>query len=114
MATKEATCAERIAGQLESLEADCAEVLAGYFSGDEEKFDEWNNFPLAVSTRQETKIELSWGGPSSFLIVSHDQGEVLGVVFHFLDWFDGASVPVSKDSQVWAYAVSVIEAREGM
>lgn len=111
METKETTCAERIAGELESLESECAEVMEKYYSGDDDGMETWNEFPLAVSTRQETKIELSWGGPSSFLTVSHDGADVYSVTFHFQDWFDGARMDVYQGSKVWEYARSVIELR---
>lgn len=112
MSTKEITCAERIAGELESLESNCAEVMENYYSGEDDGYEAWNGLPLAVSTRQETKIELSWGGPSSFLTVSHEGADVYSVTFHFQDWYDGAKLDVQEDSKVWEYARSVVELRE--
>jgi len=114
MTTKEQTCEERITGYLANLEESVTDILKGYYGeGDsEEGFEEWNNFPLAVTTRKETKIELSWGGPSDFLTVSHDGAEVISVTYHFQDWFDGATREVFEGSKVWEYARTVIEARE--
>lgn len=111
METKQATCEERIDSQLQALEEDIAGIVEQYYEGDEEGV--WNNYPLAVSTRQETKIELSWGGPSDFLSVIHEGAEIYSVTYHFQDWFDGAVRSVEEGSKVWEYARTVIEAREG-
>jgi len=110
MNTKEATCEERIDEKLQALEEDVEQPLQHYYDGDHE--GEWNNYPLAVSTRQETKIELSWGGPSDFLSVIHEGAEVISVTYHFQDWFDGAVRSVDEGSKVWEYVRTVIEARE--
>lgn len=112
MSTRELKCAERIEEYLASREESLADILKGYYDGDEQGFEEWNNYPLAVSTRKETKIELSYGGPSDFLTVIHDGTEIYTVTYHFLDWFDGATQAVSDSSKVWQYAQTVIDARE--
>lgn len=112
METKQETCEERIDSQLQALEEDIAGVIQGYYDGEENEYEAWNNYPLAVSTRQETKIELSWGGPSDFLSVIHEGADVISVNYHFQDWFDGAVRQVKQGSKVWEYVRTVIEARE--
>ena len=112
MSAQELKCNERIDAQLSSLEESCDDLLKNYYSGEEGGFDEWNEFPLAVTTRKETRIELSWGGPSDFLSVIHDGVDILTITYHFLDWFDGAARPVYQGSKVWEYAQTVIEMRE--
>ena len=112
MSIKELKCEDRIDDQLKDLEESCADILKGYYDGEDQGYEEWNNYPLAVTTRQETKIELSWGGPSDFLTVSHDRVEIYTVTYHFLDWFDGAIREVEEGSNVWQYAQTVIQARE--
>jgi hypothetical protein len=111
MATKEATCEERIDAQLLALEEDVVQVLQGYYEGEDEGFEAWNNYPLSVSSRVITEIQLSWGGPSDSLKVEHDENHIYRVTYHFQDWFDGATRDVEEDSKVWEYAVSVIEAQ---
>jgi len=115
--TKEQTCEERIESQLANLEESVTDILKGYRGEKEgqdsdEGFEEWNDFPLSVETRKETKIQLSWGGPSDFLSVVHDGTDIFTVTYHFQDWFDGASRSVDGDSKIWEYAQTVIEARE--
>ena len=110
--SKELKCEDRIDAQLLDLEGSCADILKGYYDGEEQGYEEWNEFPLAVTTRQETIIELSWGGPSDFLTVSHDKAEIHTVTYHFLDWFDEAIREVEEGSKVWQYAKTVIQARE--
>ena len=112
MTTQELKCEDRIDDYLANLEDRCKVLLADYYDGEEEGFENWNNYPLAVSTRQETKIELSWGGPSDFLSIIHDKEEIYTVTYHFQDWFDGARRSVQEGSQVWEYAQTVITARE--
>ena len=112
MSTKELKCEDLIEDHLANLEGSCEDILKGYYDGEEEGFENWNNYPLAVTTRQETKIELSWGGPSDFLTVSHDGAEIYTVTYHFQDWFDGAHRQVRAGSKVWEYAQTVITARE--
>lgn len=109
---KELKCEDVIEGHLSLLETHCKVLLADYYDGDEEGLDRWNNFPLAVSTRKETKIELSWGGPSDYLSVIHNECEIYSVTYHFQDWFDGALRQVREGSQVWEYVQTVITARE--
>ena len=114
METKQATCEERIDSHLKALEEDISSVLEGYYNGEEDGFEAWNNYPLAVQDYQVTKVELSWGGPSDFLKIFHEGTEIYSVEYHFQDWFDGATRKVEEGSKVWEYARTVIEAREGL
>lgn len=112
MTTKEKTCAERIDDQLARFEESAGELVEDYNSGDEERFENWNEYPLSVETRQITTILMSWGGPSDFLKVEHEGTEIYSVEYHFQDWFDGAKRQVEEGSNVWEYAQTVINARE--
>lgn len=109
--TKERTCEERINSSMEDLEESLVEVLEHYNDGDNNGV--WNNYPLAVTDYQVTKIEFSWGGPSDFLKVFHDGTEIYSVEYHFQDWFDGAMRKVEEGTNIWKYAQTVIDCREG-
>lgn len=113
MATKEQTCAERIENELKNMEERAGELVADYYSGDEERFEEWNNYPLSVETRKITKVLMSWGGPSDFLKIEHEGTDIYSVEYHFQDWFDGAKREITdEDSNIWKYAQTIINARE--
>ena len=112
MTTKEKTCAERIDNELARFEKSAAALIEDYNSGDDERFEEWNNYPLSVETRQVTTILMSWGGPSDFLKVEHIGTEIYSIEYHFQDWFDGAQRQVEEGSKVWEYAQTVINVRE--
>ena len=45
--------------------------------------------------REYYRIQFSWGGPSDELRIYHDRVE-----YWFLDWFDGASIDVTRDRAV--------------
>jgi len=111
MNTKELKCEERIDAELLALEKGVTEILHGYYEGDEQGWEAWAEYPLSISTRLVTKIELSWGGPSDFLTVEHDENHLYAVTYHFQDWFDGAKRDLREESKIWEYAASVIEAR---
>lgn len=67
-------------------------------------------FALGTSMNKQYKIQLSWGGPSDEIIVNADQhNNILSMEYRFLDWFDGASIPVHDDSYMWDYAQRMFE-----
>jgi len=69
-------------------------------SGYEDSFEEFNNYGLSFDRVEDEetgnvdyyRYQLSWGGPSSELRFYEGNK----VVFHFMDWFDGAHRDVSK------------------
>ena len=115
MNTKELTCEERIDGELSRFEESAGELVEDYNSGDDDRFDNWNNYPLSVETRKITKVLMSWGGPSDFLKIEHDGADIYSIEYHFQDWFDGAVRHITdEDSNIWQYAQTIINAREGI
>ena len=46
------------------------------------------------------RLQLSWGGPSDeFRIYTIDDTlDIDCINYHYMDWFDGASIPVSEDT----------------
>ena len=118
MTTKEATCAERIASQLASEEENLKaiyEVLDGTNDGAEldEAQEELYNYALGTNTRQETVITLSWGGPASYIEVSHDGAEIISATYRFSDWFDTATQELDEESPLYRYAQELINIQEG-
>ena len=104
MDTKQQNCADRIGAELK----DRANYVKGLLAGSDDDLEELNNLPLCIETKQETTITLSTGGPADYLHITHDQGEVLRVVYRFSDWFDTAIVELDETNPLWDYAENVI------
>jgi len=101
-----ATCEERIADDLTSTEnwlsktyrqIDKAEKAGNHERGDElrEEIEAYG-----ISVKRVMRLELSGGGPASWLEVHFDDSnrwpEVETVIYHFADWFDHAEREVSE------------------
>ena len=124
--TKEKTCAERIsdslAGTEESLRA-IFDAIDGKIDPESDQseaqqidnaYEELYNYGLGADTRQETVITLSWGGPASYIEVTHRGAEIYTVTYRFSDWFDTATQEVTDESSaLWRYAQDVINSQEG-
>lgn len=112
MDTTQATCEERIDEYLARFEESAGELVEDYNSGEDDRFENWNNAPLSVETRKITKVLMMWGGPSDFLEIEHEGTDIYKIEYHFQDWFDGAVRQVEEGSNVWEYAQTIINARE--
>ena len=105
MDTKEKNCAERIGQELK----DRADHIKGLMArSDDEGYQELAELPLGIETKQETTITLSYGGPADYLHITHDEGEILRVVYRFSDWFDTATEELDESSPLWDYAEFMI------
>ena len=125
-ATKEATCAERIADQLASEERNLSDIYA-VLDGEikptkdesetqtiDEAYSDLYNYALGINTIKETTITLSWGGPASYLEILHDGAEITRLTYRFSDWFDTATEEITdKDSSLYRYAQEMINIQEG-
>jgi len=109
MDTKQQNCAERIGAKLKDRADYIKDLMDKGREGDEDALDEVTNLPLCIETKQETTITLSTGGPADYLHITHDQGEVLRVVYRFSDWFDTAIVELDETNPLWDYASDLIE-----
>jgi hypothetical protein len=109
MDTKELNCAERIGAELKDRADYIKDLMDKGRVGDEDALDEVTNLPLSIETVKETTVTLSTGGPADYLHITHDQGEVLRVVYRFSDWFDTAIVELDETSPLWDYASDLIE-----
>jgi hypothetical protein len=117
-ATKEATCSERIAAAMASEEENLKviyEALDSSNDGQEldEAQEELYGYALGSSTHQETVITLSWGGPASYLEVTHEASEIIAVTYRFSDWFDTATQQLDEESPLYRYAQEFINIQEG-
>ena len=82
-----------------------------YFREYEDLFDYVNQTALSwdyVEAEDEEnpayyRLQLSWGGPSDeFRIYTiGDTLEIDVIDYHYMDWFDGASIPVSYKTLSW-------------
>lgn len=101
---KELRCSDRIGAELQ----DRADYVKSLLTGDDDDLEALNNLPLSIETVKETTVTLSWGGPSDYLHITHNEGEVLRVVYRFSDWFDTAIVELDEVSPLWDYAENVV------
>ena len=82
-----------------------------YFREYEDLFDYVNQTALSwdyVEAEDEEnpayyRLQLSWGGPSDEFRIYPigDTLEIDCIDYHYMDWFDGASIPVFEDSISW-------------
>ena len=93
--TKEATCSDRIAESLADAEDSLKSIFEliddGRNEETEQGYDLLYEYALGMDTRQETVITLSWGGPASYLEVTHRGAEIYTITYRFSDWFDTAT-----------------------
>lgn len=97
-ATRQATCEERIQGHLDRWLEDMRKFKrtldkAYKLNADdaiEELYQRHNEKPIGYSKYTVHRIEYSWGGPQDYFEAWEDDGEVVKISYHFLDWFDGA------------------------
>jgi hypothetical protein len=125
-ATKEKTCAERIADQMAS-EAENLKAIYSVIDGDydtesdesetaqaDNAYEELHNYALGMDTIKETTITLSWGGPASYLEILHDGAEITRLTYRFSDWFDTATEQITdEESPLYRYAQEMINLQEG-
>ena len=117
MTTKELSCADRISASLASTEEDLKEIysrLDGNSNEIDDAQEELYDYALGIDTRKETIITLSWGGPASYLEVTHKGTDIISITYRFSDWFDTATQElVNEKSALWRYAQEIINIQEG-
>ena len=107
--TKQATCADRIAEELQKLEQQVAAVFAAY-EVDVDADDYQNNIEVyGVRYTETIQLQLSGGGPADYVEIELSRGEMTGVYYRFSDWFDTARVEVSEHSPVYEWAIQQLE-----
>lgn len=114
--TKELSCADRIAEQLASEERNIGDIYRVIDNPEEqleEAYEDLYNYALGIDARQETVITLSWGGPASYLEVTHRGAEIYTVTYRFSDWYDTATQEVEEGTNLYRYAQEIINIQEG-
>jgi hypothetical protein len=116
-ATKQATCADRIADQLASEERNLGDIYRTIDDPTQEldqAYDDLYNYALGMNSIKETTITLSWGGPASYLEILHDGAEITRLTYRFSDWFDTATeIITDEESNLYRYAQEMINIQEG-
>lgn len=113
---KERTCAEKVRGAYRSRMADIKRLWNLYKKDPEARTRDgaqWNEYglsfdyvPAGTFNHQKHgffRYQISYGGPSEeFRFYSDEQLNLTSCNFHFLDWFDGASVKVTgRNLETW-------------
>jgi diaminopimelate decarboxylase len=76
----------------------------------EEALRELNEFPAGIESYKVIKITLSGGGPADWIEVKVDQvGYVMGMTYHYADWFDHAARKISENSYLWDFAMQIVD-----
>lgn len=72
-----------------------------------------DELPIGISVQKVIKVQLSWGGPADYIEIYvsgyPEQEGIDKVVYHYQDWFDGASMIVPENSDMFEYAVWFID-----
>lgn len=108
------TCAQRIHDEFQSRNEMLDEIYENIENpkdGDnDEAWNEYNEFILDVEEYKVIKILLSTGGPSDWIEVKmNEEDDIIGMQYHFADWFDHASINITKDTYMWQYAAELAD-----
>lgn len=110
------TCADLVESKMRDRSAQVEELFDVLRSGDydydksEEAREELDNLALEVSVYKVIKVLLSTGGPADWIEIKvNNDDEILGMTYHYQDWFDHAQIKVTEDSFLWDYAMEIIE-----
>ncbi len=76
----------------------------------EEALNELSEFPAHIESFKVIKITLSGGGPADWIEVKVDEdGDVMGMTYHYADWFDHADRKIYSDSYLWDFAMQIVD-----
>jgi homoserine kinase len=76
----------------------------------EEALRELSDFPAHIESFKVIKITLSGGGPADWIEVKTDNtGYILGMEYHYADWYDHAERKISENSYLWDFAAQIAE-----
>ena len=116
MSETQQTCAELVESKMWDRSAQIEDLFKVLRSSDydydksEEAREELDNLALEVSVYKVIKVLLSTGGPADWIEVKvNNDDEILGMTYHYQDWFDHAQIKVTEDSFLWDYAMEIVE-----
>jgi hypothetical protein len=97
--------------QTEDYLSPMLEVVNGQASDDEreEAIQMLDEFAIGQEELKVLRLTLSYGGPSSWIDIMYNNGEIDRIAYHYQDWFDGAVKLIGKDSPIWQYAEQQLE-----
>ena len=107
---KQLKCKDLVQSSWESQEEDYKnfkdegdyESLYDYVNQTALSFDKVHKNSKENIDRSYYRLQISWGGPSTefraFLNADHD---IDYIEYWYLDWFDGASINIPRDSKSW-------------
>lgn len=93
--TRQKSCEERISHELDGRLTDMRKWLKAYeracqLNAGGAIEQQRNEEPIGYSKYTVHSIEFSSGGPQDYFDVWEQDGEIVHISYHFLDWFDGA------------------------
>ena len=116
MSETQQTCAELVESKMWDRSAQIEDLLKVLRSSDydydksEEAREELDNLALEVSVYKVIKVLLSTGGPADWIEIKvNNDDEILGMTYHYQDWFDHAQIKLTEDSYLWDYAMEIVE-----
>ena len=103
---KQPTCKELVNEKFNQVEQDYQEASEDLFDYANSTALSWDYVEPGTFEDQEEgyyRLQLSWGGPSDeFRIYTTQYADEIDVIeYHYMDWFDGASINVPYGSTSW-------------
>jgi hypothetical protein len=92
--TRDKSCEERIAGELQSRLQSIGDLFDKTDSDDdevrEEAIEELDTYPLSVGIEYVVTVLISTGGPADWFEATVGGGEITRIEYVYQDWFDSA------------------------
>ena len=101
------TCAERIDQEMSDRVETILDIRKRMEeANDNDDYDQYENLreelyelPISVEVKKTVEIVLSTGGPHDHILYYLDSNnEPYSATYHFKDWFDGASTPMTGEA----------------
>ena len=111
---KDGTCRDIIPLDIAETEKLITDLYANIENeSDEEQREDYqailNEFAIAVDRYEVLRLTLAWGGPGIFMDVIHNNGDIQNIIYHYQDWYDGATEYVKPNTSIWRYCEEQLE-----